>query len=192
MIRWPGMHCVDGLFLKGTEIGEWARIRHWTVVEREWDRDVYWMAPRWIGWLYRLLPNNFNINLTAWKTEPSFFLINLDAPTWRIGLALRGKRKFPVPAIVLNLGIHLKYHYYIPWGGRLYLRLTTQKCPDCGKRLHGHGIRCRECGEKEPPEPFATPLLLQPDPETGLTPEEEQRLKNRLSSARLDDLRKPS
>ncbi len=23
-------------------------------------------------------------------------------------------------------------------------------CVDCGRRLHGHGIRCRECGEKDP------------------------------------------
>ena len=125
MIRWPKMQCVDEHFLKGTDIGEWARIRHWTVVQQEWDRAVYWFAPRWIGWLYRLLPNHFNVNLTAWKTEPSHFLVNIAAPTWYIGLLLRGReRKFPVPAIVLDLGTHLKHHYYIPWGGRLYRRLV--------------------------------------------------------------------
>lgn len=26
----------------------------------------------------------------------------------------------------------------------------SDRCVDCGKPLHGHGIRCRECAEKDP------------------------------------------
>jgi hypothetical protein len=28
-------------------------------------------------------------------------------------------------------------------------RVKQGWCWDCGRRLHGHGIRCRECGEKD-------------------------------------------
>ncbi|KKM65042.1 hypothetical protein LCGC14_1495280 [marine sediment metagenome] len=128
MIRWPKMQCVDGRFLKGADIGEWMGVQHWTIVQREWDRDVVWVAPRWIGWLYRLLPNHFNVNLTAWKTEPSHFLANLGAPIWNIGLLMNGGEcKFPVPAIVVDLGTSRKHHYYLPWGARLYRRLVMPR-----------------------------------------------------------------
>ena len=140
MIRWPRMQCYDNLVFKRDEayttadppikvdLSTWECARHWTVVQRDWDRDVLWLAPRWIGWLYRLLPNHFNVNLTAWKTEPSHFLVNFGAPTWYIGLAMRGReRKFPVPAIVLDLGTACKHHYYLPWGVRLYRRLVMPR-----------------------------------------------------------------
>ena len=129
MIRWPGMLCYDMLVLKRTgtklDISKWVGARHQTVVEQDWDLDWLWVAPRWIGWLYRLLPNHLNANVTAWKTEPSHFLVNLAAPSWRIGLLMSGReRRFPVPAIVVDLGRDMKHHYYLPWGNNLYARLV--------------------------------------------------------------------
>ncbi|KKL95543.1 hypothetical protein LCGC14_1853560 [marine sediment metagenome] len=128
MIRWPKMQCVEMRFLKGTDIGEWMRIRHWTLVERDYDLDRLWAAPCWIGWLYRLLPNHFNVNLTAWKTEPSHFLANVAAPTWRFGFLIRNR----IPAVLVEMGggsYDSQYRFYLPWGLRLYCRLTTLKWP---------------------------------------------------------------
>ncbi len=129
MIRWPRMQSFDMGFMRRTgtliDINVWAAVRGWTVVQRDYDLNRLWVAPRWIGWLYRLLPNHFNVNLTAWKTEPSHFLANFGAPTWRIGLLMNGReRRFPVPAIVLDLGTDCEHHYYLPWGAQLYCRIV--------------------------------------------------------------------
>ncbi len=128
MIHWPKMQSLDMGFMRRTgtliDINEWAAIRGWKVVQCDYDLGRLWVAPRWIGWLYRLLPNHFNVNLTAWKTEPSHFLVNVAAPTWRIGLTFR---RIPnngrvLPAVVVSLGEFL--HWYLPWGNRLYLRFV--------------------------------------------------------------------
>ncbi len=123
MIRWPKMQSVEMCFLKGTDIDEWMGIRHWTVVYRDWDYDRLWVAPHSIGWLYRLLPNHANVNLTAWKTEPSHFLVNVAAPTWRIGFLIR--KRIPVLKVEFGGGSYdSQHHFYLPWGLPLFIRLT--------------------------------------------------------------------
>ena len=52
--------------------------------------------------------------------------------------------------------------------------------------LRQGGLRGSEILREE--EAFATPLLLRPDPMTGLTPDEAQRESNRFFSGRLDDM----
>lgn len=102
------------------DISKWTEARHWTIVERDHQADRLWVAPRWIGWLYRWLPNHFNVNLTGWKTEPSMYLANIAAPTWVIGIAMRSG----IPAIHCWFGSY-ENSYYLPWGVRLYAKWTS-------------------------------------------------------------------
>ena len=124
-IRWPGM---QGYQLRGitqAPSSKWKGSGS-RLVYRDYDQNRFWVAPSWIAWLYRLLPNHANVNLTAWKTEPSHFLANFGAPTWNIGLLMNGReRNFPVPAIVVDLGTGFKHHYYLPWGVKLYCRMVN-------------------------------------------------------------------
>ena len=127
MIRWPKMQSFDMGFMRRTgtliDINVWAAVRGWKVVQRDHDHDLLWVAPRWIGWLYRLLPNHFNVNLTGWKTEPSLFLANVAAPTWRIGILIR--KRIPVLKVEFGGGSYdSQHHFYLPWGLPLFIRLT--------------------------------------------------------------------
>ena len=122
MIRWPGMILLDGHLTAApmvTHVPLSIELRGYRVVDRERDRDAVWVAPPRLAWLYRILPNDANMNLTAWRKDPSYFLAYIGAPTWRIGLRM-GVRGRPIPALVVDIG---QWHSYLPWGTRLYARL---------------------------------------------------------------------
>ena len=118
MIRWPGMKHVDCQYTKKMGIpdlakGE-AKVQWMGIV------DGLWVAPKWIAWLYRILPNHANINLTRWRTEPAYYQANIGAPTWVVAIAMRRG----IPAIHCWFG-RADHGYYLPWGVRLYAKWTS-------------------------------------------------------------------
>jgi hypothetical protein len=58
---------------------------------------------------------------------------------------------------LMNLADGLADNYEVTGRAALWLKALADRieallpedgeCVDCGRRLHGHGIRCRECGE---------------------------------------------
>ncbi len=133
MIRWPKMQAFDILVLRRSgahlDLRGWAKIRHWIIVERDWENDRVWVAPRWIGWLYRLLPNHANVNLTGRKTEPGMYRANVAAPSWLVGIVMRSG----IPAIHCWFG-SWERAYYLPWGVRLYMRMVEASKKKWGGR----------------------------------------------------------
>ena len=125
MIHWPGMKQVDVLYCENFGIPPVGKGE--TMVQRVPEINGMWVAPRWIAWLYRILPNHANVNLTAWRTEPSHYLANIGAPTWVVGISMRRG----IPAIVVHLGQgHSGFgHWYLPWGVRLYAKWTSPHWP---------------------------------------------------------------
>ena len=60
--------------------------RHLRVVRQDYELARYWVAPTWIAWLYRALPNSLWLNAAAGKPAGECFIgWGLGAPTWRIG-----------------------------------------------------------------------------------------------------------
>lgn len=85
-IRWPLMVRVSF----GTRLdGGYDRYGNHRLVGRQADQNVGWFAPRWIAWLYRLLPCSFGVRLGhEWdspKGEGCFYGWSLAAPSWHIG-----------------------------------------------------------------------------------------------------------
>jgi hypothetical protein len=82
-VRYPGIVLVDALA---------ARLPDYTpkglrLVRKELDRQVNLYAPRWIAWLYRVLPYRFGWHRGAAfdDARPAYFLWSILAPSWHLG-----------------------------------------------------------------------------------------------------------
>lgn len=137
MIRWPGM---QGYQLRGitqAPSSKWKGSGS-RLVYRDHDQDRFWVAPSWIAWLYRLLPNQVGVNLTAWIKHPDHFLWDVAAPTWRVGLLIRNR----IPVLKVEFGggnYDSLHHFYLPWGIRLFCHFASKEWVARKRaRLEGH------------------------------------------------------
>lgn len=85
LIRWPLTFGVDGLRYS-PEWGKNLLNPGWQVVYRDVDRDISYLAPRWIAWLYRRLPHHL-----GWHggsefdaQRPAYFLWSIQATRWML------------------------------------------------------------------------------------------------------------
>lgn len=126
MIRFPGMVLIEQALWRDrtrwTEGHSWYDYRDYKYVEHNVDFSEVWIAPWWIAWLYRLLPNHINVNLKKWKTDSSYYLANIAAPAWCVGIRM-GTNQRRIPALVVTVGITPTY---LPWGNYLYAKMLSQ------------------------------------------------------------------
>ena len=94
--------------------------RDWRVVERDLWAHAVCVAPAWVAWLYLVLPNHANVNLTAWRDDDTYFLMNVAAPAWRVGLVVHRR----LPALKIEIG---SWDTYLPWGTVRYVRLVSER-----------------------------------------------------------------
>jgi hypothetical protein len=97
--HFPGMLPVDGLLWQRRPLNAWSAgpsrawlksrpipvevlQRTYRIVRKEYDRDLLWVAPRWIAWLYRWLP--YRISWHRRPQEGAYPLWAVTAPKWRV------------------------------------------------------------------------------------------------------------
>src|SRR5437879_1577729 len=58
----PKMIAVDGLY-----VTQYGLPNGYAIVWKDWERDGYFCAPKWLAWFYRLLPNSL-----GWRKPPQY------------------------------------------------------------------------------------------------------------------------
>lgn len=119
IIRYPFMRAVDPLAAGA------APAYAPTFVMRDWDRDMVWVAPRWLAWLYRHLPQSVVVQNRPEHETPggAFFLWSIRAGSWQIAwMPARRRPEVGLPYLVIWSRVTGDTLWGLPWGKRFVVR----------------------------------------------------------------------